>query len=113
MKLPRSKPDQILDESDRKCPGYKNTNTSWWDGSQLYGSTEARTQELRGSTPDGKLPMTKSGRESFLPRDSSGLPLTGFNSNWWIGLELMHTLFALEHNAICDELRKNYPTWTG
>ena len=25
---------------------------------------------------------------------------------------MLHTLFALEHNAICDRLRKAYPTWT-
>jgi hypothetical protein len=36
---------------------------------------------------------------------------TGFSSNWWIGLEALHTLFALEHNAICDRLRLEYPHW--
>ena len=28
-------------------------------------------------------------------------------------MEMLHTLFALEHNAICDVLRGTYPTWTG
>ena len=28
-------------------------------------------------------------------------------------MEMLHTLFALEHNAICDRLRGSYPTWTG
>nr|pir related to feebly protein [imported] - Neurospora crassa [Neurospora crassa] len=28
-------------------------------------------------------------------------------------MEILHTLFALEHNAICDALRKEYPDWSG
>ncbi len=113
MTLPKTKPDAILDPSDVQCPGYKNTNTAWWDSSQIYGSSEATTQTLRTKDPDGKLTLTEKGTEAFLPRDDSGNPLTGFNTNWWIGLELLHTLFALEHNAICDALRKAYPSWTG
>ena len=113
MTLPRTKPDEILDPSDIKCPAYKNTNTPWWDGSQIYGSNEAATLELRTKQPDGKLLLTKGGREAFIPRDSDGNPLTGFKDNWWIGMEMLHTMFAREHNAICDKLRQSYPTWTG
>jgi len=113
MKLLRTKPDDVLDPSDIKCPGYKNTNTAWWDASQLYGSSEPATQELRTKHPDGKLQLTEKGTEAFIPRDEDGNPSTGFNSNWWIGMELLHTLFALEHNAICDELRKANPSWSG
>lgn len=29
MKLYRTKPDEVLDASDIKCPGYKNTSTAW------------------------------------------------------------------------------------
>jgi len=113
MKLRRTKLDDILDPSDLKCPGYKNISTAWWDGSQIYGSSEAVTQSLRTIHPDGKLSLTKKGRENFLPRDSAGIPKTGFNDNWWIGLELLHTLFAMEHNAICNMLRRAHPDWTG
>jgi hypothetical protein len=113
MPLPRTKPDETLDPSDIKCPGYKNTNTAWWDSSQIYGSNEAVTQSLRTVNADGKLQLTKGGREAFLPRDSNGNPMTGFSTNWWIGMEMLHTLFAMEHNAICDMLRKAYPKWTG
>jgi hypothetical protein len=113
MILPRTKPDEILDPSDIKCPAYKNTSTAWWDSSQIYGSSEAVTQELRTKHPDGKILLTERGREAFIPRDSDGNPLTGFNSNWWIGMEMLHTMFALEHNAICDKLRQSYPAWTG
>lgn len=80
----------------------------------MYGSTEAVTQELRTKHPDGKLTLTEEKKEAFLPRDpTTGLPLTGFNNNWWIGLEILHTLFALEHNAICDMFRSHHPDWSG
>jgi hypothetical protein len=112
MKLFRTLPDEPLDEIDRKYPAYKNKNTHWWDASQIYGSTEAQTEILRGNSPDGKLNMEEGSVDFFLPRDEKGIPITGFNDNWWIGLELLHTLFALEHNAICDALRKEHPNWT-
>jgi len=40
------------------------------------------------------------------------MDVTGFNESWWLGLAGLHTLFAREHNAICDELHAHYPTWT-
>ncbi|KAH7397781.1 heme peroxidase [Cadophora sp. MPI-SDFR-AT-0126] len=113
MDLLKTKPDDVLDPSDIKCPGYKNQNTAWWDGSQIYGSSEAVTRSLRTLNEDGKLLLTTGGREAFLPRDENGLPKTGFNNNWWIGMEMLHTLFALEHNSICDALRRAYPEWSG
>jgi hypothetical protein len=113
MTLPKTKPDDVLDPSDLKCPGYKNANTAWWDGSQIYGSTEEVTSKLRTGHADGKLPFTEFGAENFIPRDKDGNPLTGFFNNWWIGMELLHTLFALEHNALCEMLRKAYPDWAG
>ncbi|KAI4851831.1 heme peroxidase [Aureobasidium sp. EXF-8845] len=114
MKIFRTKPDEVLDTSDSKCPGYKNTSTAWWDGSQIYGSSEAKTQELRDQHEDGKLFLeTRGAEETFLPRDTEGNPKTGFSDNWWTGMELLHTLFALEHNAICDKIRGANPDWNG
>ncbi len=109
MTLPKTKPDDTLDPSDNLCPGYKNTNTAWWDGSQIYGSTEQVTTTLRHQHPDGMLEFD----DRFLPRDAQGNPVTGFSNNWWIGMELLHTVFAREHNSICLTLRKAYPSWTG
>ncbi|KAK3295380.1 heme peroxidase [Chaetomium fimeti] len=113
MELFRTKPDEIRDPSDIKCPGYRNENTAWWDGSQIYGSSEEATQALRNQLPDGKLALDEIGAVSFLPRDKDGNPLTGFHDNWWIGMEMLHTLFALEHNAISDALKAAYPDMTG
>ena len=114
MAVPKSVPDKVLDPTDRKCPGYINTQTPWWDGSQLYGTTEEMTAAIRKGVPDGKLALDGGKMEAFLPRDGgTGLPLTGFNNNWWIALEILHTLFALEHNAVCDMFREKHPDWTG
>ncbi len=55
---------------------------------------------------DGKLAV-KDGRLPLDPK--TGTAITGFSENWWIGLGMLHTLFALEHNAICDALKKKHP----
>jgi hypothetical protein len=112
MKVDATKADDPLDETDKAAPGYKNENTHWWDGSQIYGSSEARTKELRGAAENGKLYVDVKNLETGLPRDDKGIPMTGFSSNWWLGLEMLHTLFVLEHNAICDELAQHYPDWS-
>ena len=104
--------DTPLNEIDRKFPAYKNKNTHWWDGSQIYGSSEALTEVLRGKATDGKLYVEDGSADHYLPRDHRGIPISGFVDNWWTGLELLHTIFALEHNAICDELREHFPDWT-
>lgn len=111
MKIHRTLADTPLNEIDRKFPAYRNKNTHWWDGSQIYGSSEAQTQLLRGLAVDGKLFVEADGTGHFLPRDHRGIPISGFTDNWWTGLELLHTLFALEHNAICDHLKREFTEW--
>lgn len=113
MKLAKTQVDEPYDEEDQEYPAYRNSNTHWWDGSHIYGSTEAETAKLRSTYSDGTLTVDRINGEQFLPRGSDDVPLTGFNNNWWLGLELLHTLFALEHNAICATLKLKNPTWTG
>ena len=112
MRVHRTRPDAPLADIDRTHPAYQNKSTPWWDGSQIYGSTEAETAALRGKAKDGKLFVEDGHADHFLPRDHRGIPITGFADNWWTGLELLHTLFALEHNAICDELKAHFPDWS-
>ncbi len=110
MEVKRTSPDST-NAGGKLPPTYVNKVTPWWDGSQLYGSTEERNRMLR-SGEDGKLSMTDDGR---LPEETAtglhGIDLTGFNDNYWVGLAIMHTLFAREHNAICDMLKGHNPTW--
>src|SRR5690606_34305217 len=87
-------------------PTYRNMNTHWWDGSQLYGSDKATNDKVRAFV-DGKLKINPDGT---LPTDFlSGKPITGFNENWWVGLSMLHQLFTKEHNAIAAMLKQKYP----
>ncbi|WP_211232993.1 peroxidase family protein [Solirubrobacter soli] len=108
MRVPRTSPDRTHAPGDTEPPTYINTVTHWWDGSQIYGSSEERCRSLR-TGEDGKLLLDG----DKLPEDAAltGVDLTGFNRNYWLGLSLLHTLFVREHNAICDHLKGSYPRW--
>lgn len=86
-----------------------NEVTAWWDGSQLYGSDKDTQYALR-SHERGQLTMDP--RTGNLPVAEDGVERTGFRRNWWLGLSMLHTLFAKEHNAICDRLHATYPDWS-
>ena len=103
-------PTRTPDSPDTDLPPtYLNTATHWWDASQIYGSDEATMARVRSGV-DGKLVI---GPDGLLPLDpDSGVDITGVNGNWWIGLSMLHTLFTLEHNAICDRLHEAYPAWS-
>ncbi|WP_239377445.1 peroxidase family protein [Frankia sp. Cj5] len=88
------------------APVFGNVVSHWWDGSEIYGADPNRSSLLRDGA---KLRMTP---EGYLPRDLKGFEITGFNESWWLGLSAMHTLFAREHNLLCDELRRQYRGWT-
>ncbi|WP_328619236.1 peroxidase family protein [Streptomyces sp. NBC_00354] len=110
MRVNRTRPDPVAQTAADAPPTYENTVTHWWDGSQVYGSDEARCRALR-TGEHGRL-IVEDGRLPADPRPGkSCLDWTGMNSDYWTGLSLLHTLFAKEHNAICDYLRAHYPTW--
>ncbi len=85
---------------------FANSASHWWDASEVYGSDAATIADLREGA---KLRLTDAG---YLPQDTSGQEITGFNEGWWLGLSGLHTLFAREHNAVCDELRSHYRGWS-
>ena len=108
IRVPRTEPDPAPAGSTRP-PAYANLNSHWWDSSQIYGSDAETAAKLRTGM-GGRLRMEPTG---LLPVDpETGLSFTGFTDNWWIGLAMLHTLFTLEHNHVCDLLSHQYPTWT-
>ncbi len=109
MHIPRTRRDPTRPPgADGGPPTFVNVATHWWDASQIYGS-DLETQKQLRSGVDGKLTV---GPDGLLPLDpKKHVDQTGVNGNWWIGLSVMHTLFTLEHNAICDRLRAENPTW--
>jgi Animal haem peroxidase len=108
MRVPRTDPDPAPAGSSRP-PAYVNRNSHWWDSSQIYGCDPVLAASLR-SNIGGKLRVEATG---LLPVDpETGLHFSGFTDNWWIGLAMLHTLFTLEHNAICDQLAHLHTDWT-
>lgn len=85
---------------------FGNVASHWWDGSEVYGENEPTARFLR--EPDGGAKLRL--EDGHLPSGPNGIPLSGFNESWWMGLSAMHTLFAREHNAVCDALRAEYPS---
>lgn len=93
------------EQGDNRPPIYFGNNASqWWDGSEVYGPDSEKAGLLREGP---KLKLV----DGHLPVDVKGFEVTGFNESWWLGLGALHTLFAREHNLLCDELRSRYRTW--
>jgi hypothetical protein len=139
MRVRPTRPDPTRDYDKEKAqnggklkypPSYVNAESHWWDGSQIYGGDLETTEMLRTNykVEDGKLVLDERGRPIPLGKledgklfvigthlsldPGAGTAMSGFTGNWWLGLSLLHTLFTLEHNAICDRIRVDYPTWS-
>jgi hypothetical protein len=107
MRIPRSVPDAAPAGSTHP-PAYVNPNSHWWDASQVYGSDDATAAKLR-TFEGGKLKIEPTNLLSVDPQ--TGIELSGFTENWWVGLAMLHTLFVCEHNYLCDLLAKEHPRW--
>ena len=107
MRIPRSVPDAAPAGSTRP-PAYVNPNGHWWDGSQIYGSDQVTAAKLR-THEGGKLKVEPTNLLAIDPE--TGIHLSGFTENWWIGLAMLHTLFTCEHNHLCDLLAREHPHW--
>lgn len=117
-------PDVTSDLDKGRPPAFTNVETSWWDGSQIYGSSLERQQLVRTDPEtghvlaDGKLGLQADGSlpiegKTVRGKVSPNLELAGVNGNWWIGLSVLHRLFAHEHNSIVDTLKASYPHQSG
>jgi len=101
---------------------FKNTNTAWWDASQIYGYDDrSRSRVKRDPDDPARLLMLPRGdlhgegdSQGYLPilQDSdpmlpqwAGQAATGFPDNWTIGTAFYHNVFAREHNAFVEGFR--------
>jgi len=110
MLIPRTIADSTRPAEDSSNPPtHLNLETPWWDASQIYPSN----QQLQGSVrtgSGGKLRLVPHQGEELLPPPL--LSTLAEQPGWWLGLGLLLTLFAREHNAICDRLVAEYPDWS-
>ncbi len=108
MRIQHTRTDPTWKEGEGP-PTFVTADSHWWDGSQIYGSDENFAARIR-SGERGKLRVDEGG---LLPKDlEEGIDLSGVAGNWWVGLALLHTLFTLEHNAICDRLSTELSMWS-
>jgi len=101
---------------------FRNTNTAWWDASQIYGYDERSRSRVKRDPDDpakllllprgglhgegdgqGYLPLLQAS-DPMLP-DWAGQAATGFPDNWTIGMAFYHNVFAREHNAFVAGFR--------
>jgi hypothetical protein len=109
MRILRTRDDPThAPEEEGMPPTHINVHSHWWDGSQIYGN-DKKTQKQVRSGEDGKL---KIGPDGLIPVDPDSEKHPAEEPGFWIGLVMMHTLFTREHNAICDKLRAEYPSWS-
>jgi hypothetical protein len=110
MSILKTLPDPTPPTDPSAPPAYRNFETHWWDGSQIYGGGPDPASKLRRrSGVDGKLIIGADGL-LVLPDDPAVNPAQV--PGWWLGLNMMGTVFVREHNAICDALKAAYPTWS-
>jgi hypothetical protein len=110
MKIQRTKVDPTIDGGP---PTYRNTETHWWDASQVYGSS-AVFEEMVRTFDGGRVKLTPEGELTFDPPNMpplAGVDLAATTNNWWLGLAMMHTLFMREHNSICALLASLHHEW--
>jgi len=111
MTIRRTKVDTT---NDGGPPTYRNTETHWWDASQVYGSSPIIEQMIR-TFSGGHLKLSPTGVIPFDPPNMPAIPgvdIAAVTGNWWLGLAMMHSLFMQEHNSICDHLAGVYPSWS-
>jgi heme peroxidase len=109
MRVRRTRADPTRRPNDGAGPEtFANAETHWWDSSQIYGDSRNALAQYR-SGEQGKLKVDP--KRKLIPLDPTGIEKTGLTSNWWLGLSLLHNVFTLEHNAICDHIIKAFPDW--
>lgn len=115
----RSKYDHTTGTSTNNPRQQINEITAFLDGSNVYGSDQARADALR--TFSGGLLKTSVG--NLLPFNTPGLPnamstssvffLAGdVRANEQPGLTALHTLFMREHNRLAEEITLANPSLT-
>jgi hypothetical protein len=105
----------------RAAETFANTNTAWWDASQIYGFDDESVKRVKRDPadmaklllqpPPGGNPSSQSYLPVLSPTDPqqpqwAGQESVAFPDNWTIGMSFLHNLFVREHNSFVAEFRK-------
>lgn len=129
----RCKYDEMSGTSPENPRQYNNDITAYLDASNVYGSTQDRSEWLR-TFEGGKLKSSDNG--NLLPFNTTSgeydgtvdetapemdHPVTPEDGKWFVAgdvranenplLTTLHTLFMREHNRLCDQLAETQPRW--
>jgi hypothetical protein len=78
--------NKSLDDDGRL---FANQVSHWWDGSEVYGANSDGALSLREKITSGPRSGTRGPKlelvDGYLPRDTKGFEITGFNESWWLG----------------------------
>ena len=103
---------------ERAPKTFRNTNTAWWDASQIYGYDDRSRRRVKRDPRDPArlLLVSVAGKTGgYLPALEPGDPMNpqwagqeavAFPDNFTIGVSFYHNLFAREHNAFVEEFRR-------
>ncbi len=92
----------------------QNTNTAWWDASQIYGFDSVSGQRVirdprdqaKLLQPRGYLPLIDDCAPNCAVKPQwKGQESAAFADNWNIGMSFYHNLFVREHNSFVDAFR--------
>lgn len=100
----RSRPDPTTPPGSTLPPTHLNVNTHWWDGSSIYGNSLAEQRFLR-TGEGGRLRLV----DGLPPRPDDPAHDPALVPGFWLGVGMMQTLFAREHNSIVEMLAAAHP----
>jgi hypothetical protein len=102
-----------------KSGTFQNQVTFWWDASQIYGWDKITSERVRDPKDRSKLwldsnnmlPIMRdvlkgTAQDNDLLEHEMNQNLAAFTDNWWMGMALLHTAFAREHNRYVNELKE-------
>ena len=89
MKVARTQKDPSWDPASGIPQTFINSQTTWWDLSQIYGQTKEFSDSIR-TFASGKIKMDDNNKVPINP--ATGIEFAGVDNNWWAGLSMLHNL---------------------
>lgn len=100
----------FFETKERPDGHFNSERTNWWDASFVYGQNAEQVKNTRAFV-GGKLKVNEETPDT-LPNRPDGTDLTGDQSNSWVGVSILQTIFLHEHNYCAEQIAKENPNLT-